>query len=628
MKKYSIISILTVIMVLLTIRCSEDFLEPKPLSIYAPENTFVDPAALNSALIACLRNARHEYYGDSPMFISEGIFSDIAVEGTTDKTGVHMDMPAQILPAENMDNSDRTKLGRYWTEGYKRIKYANTVVSRIDYPEWESEAQRNHILGKAYFHRANVYYRLVHQHGDVPLILEEITEPRLEFYSATRESILRKCKKDLEFAAEWVEHDAPIGDINNAAVNHLLTKVNLALGEFDDAIASASAVISDGRYALMTTRFGADKDDPAHDVIWDLHLEENKALPENKERIWLFIGNETLTEDGASERISIMRQAVPYWGGAGKNKTPTGQTGTTDQPLGALVGGVPVEIDLVAKYGRGIGRFRPSPWSQFELWDDPGDLRHTYPNWVTMEDLIYNNPVLKRDGDPYYAQNLQLYDANGGILCTDTIRSWFDWPQYKLFIPDPTDVTPDGGHGDWYAFRLAETYLLRAEAYAWKDDLANAALDLNAVRTRAGAAAYDVSEVSIGTILDERARELYYEEPRKTELTRVAFIYALTGKQAYNGKSYSLANFHLDNFWYDRVIEKNVFYRDQVRAPFYNYRVAPHIVLWPIPAAAINATTLGHINQNPGYPGAETNIAPLEWVDGPGEGTLVPTTGG
>ncbi|MEX2233007.1 MAG: RagB/SusD family nutrient uptake outer membrane protein, partial [Cyclobacteriaceae bacterium] len=350
--------------------------------------------------------------------------------------------------------------------------------------------------------------------------------------------------------------------------------------------------------------------------------------PENKEGIWLFIGSETLTEDGASERLSIMRQAVPYWGGAGKNKTPTGQTGTTDQPLGAKVGGVPVEIDQVAMYGRGIGRFRPSPWSQFELWDDPNDLRHLYPNWVTMEDLVYNNPVLKRDGDPYYAQPLQLYDNNGGILCTDTIRSWFDWPQYKLFIVDPTDITPDGGHGDWYAFRLAETYLLRAEAYFWKGDLGSAATDVNAVRTRSGATAFAAGDINIGTILDERARELYYEEPRRTELTRIAYILAMTGQQAYNGKTYSLTNFHQDNFWYDRIIEKNVFYRDQVKAPFYNYKVAPWIVLWPIPAAAINANTLGHLNQNLGYPGAETNIAPMEWVDGPGEGTLVPSTGG
>ena len=110
---------------------------------------------------------------------------------------------------------------------------------------------------------------------------------------------------------------------------------------------------------LMTTRFGSYKNDPAHDIIWDLHQEENKALPENTERIWLFVCSESMTEDGASEKLRIMRQAVPYWGGAGKVKTPTGQTGTTDQPLGAKVGGLAVEIDQVAKYGRGIGRFRP-----------------------------------------------------------------------------------------------------------------------------------------------------------------------------------------------------------------------------------------------------------------------------
>ncbi len=626
MKKYKIITIILLIMVVVGIRCTEDFLTPKPLSFYAPENTFVDANGLNAALIACLRNARHEMYGDTPPFISEGIFSDIAVEGTTDKTGVHMDMPAQILPNENMDYSDRTKLGRYWTEAYNRIKYANVVINRIDVAKWKSDAEKNNVLGKAYFHRANVYYRLVNQYGDVPLILTEIMEPKLDFYSCTRESILQKIKKDLEFAAQWVYTDAqgcPIGDINNAAVNHLLTKVNLSLGEFDDAISSANAVINDGVHSLMTIRFGSYKDDPTHDVIWDLHQEENKALPENKERIWLFVCSETLTEDGASEKLTVMRQAVPYWGGAGKNKTPTGQTGTTDQPLGAKVGGKAVEIDLVAKYGRGIGRFRPSPYSQFDVWDDPNDLRHKYPNWMTMENLVYNNPVLKGLGDPYYNKPLQKYDGSGGILCTDTIRSWYNWPHYKLFVIDPTDNTPDGGNGDWYAFRLAETYLLRAEAYCWKGDLVNAAADVNKVRNRAGCASYTPAQVNIGTILDERNRELYYEEPRRTELTRIAFIYAKTGTTCYNGKTYSLANFSTDNFWYDRIIEKNKFYRDQVRAPFYNYRIAEWIVLWPVPTAAISANSLGHINQNPGYPGAETNVTPMKWVDGPGEGSIV-----
>src|SRR4030065_59458 len=317
MKKLSIITLTILIMVFLGIRCSEDFLTPKPLSFYAPENTFVDANGFNSALIACLRNARHEYYEDTPPFVSEMIFSDVAVEGTTDKTGIHMDMPAVILPDANMDFGDVTKLGRYWTEAYSRIKYANVVISRIDNADWTGkEAQRNNILGKAYFHRANVYYRLTHQYGDVPFILEEITGPRLDFYSCTRESILQKCKKDLEFAAQWVDTNAPIGDINKAAVNHLLTKVNLSLLEFDDAIASANAVINDGIHALMTSRFGSAKNNPARDIIWDLHQEENKALPENTESIWLFVCSESMTEDGASEKLRVMRQTVPYWGGA------------------------------------------------------------------------------------------------------------------------------------------------------------------------------------------------------------------------------------------------------------------------------------------------------------------------
>ena len=623
MKKILLSIVFLTALIFIGPRCSEDFLKPEPLSFYAPENTFVNAAGFNAALIACLRNARHEMYGDTPPFISEGIFSDIAVEGTTDKTGIHMDMPAVILPDANFNYGDVTKLGNYWTEAYNRIKYANVVISRIDKAEWKNDAERNNILGKAYFHRANVYYRLVHQFGDVPLILEEITQPKLDFYSCTRESILQKCKKDLDFAAQWVDADAPVGDINKAAVNHLLTKVNMSLLEFDDAIASANAVINDGIHALMTTRFGSYKNDPTRDIIWDLHQEENKALAENTETIWLFVCSETMTEDGASEKLRIMRQAVPYWGGAGKVKTPTGQTGTTDQPGGALVGGHPVEIDQVGMFGRGIGRLRPSPWYQHDLWDDPNDMRHKYPNWMRMEDLVYNVPGLKANGDPYYNQHLQLRDAGGGILCTDTIRSWFDWPHYKLYVIDPTDNTPDGGFGDWYEMRLAETYLLRAEAYFWNDQPDQAAADLNAVRTRAGCAPYTSDQINIGTILDERARELYYEEKRKTEITRIAYILAQTGKPCYNGKTYSMANFGTDNFWYDRVIEKNIFYRNNVKAPFYNYRIAPYIVLWPVLQSAINANSLGHINQNYGYPGFESNITPWKWVDGEGEGSVV-----
>jgi hypothetical protein len=274
-----------------------------------------------------------------------------------------------------------------------------------------------------------------------------------------------------------------------------------------------------------------------------------------------------------------------------------------------------IELPYVVTYGRGIGRNRGVAYSTKYVWTDPNDLRHAPGNWMNMEDLTYNAPSLKNSGNAFYNQPLQLKNASGVVLCTDTIRNWYGWPHYKLYIPSPEEVKPQGGHSDWYIFRLAETYLLRAEAYFWKGDLASAAADINAVRSRAGAADMAPGDVNIGTILDERVRELYYEEPRKTELTRMAFLFAQTGKTAYNGKTYSLDNFHENNFWYDRIMEKTDFYnKNVVTVHGDKYTMSPYHSLFPVPAAAINANTQGVINQNKGYPGAENNIPPLTQI--------------
>ena len=65
----------------------------------------------------------------------------------------------------------------------------------------------------------------------------------------------------------------------------------------------------------------------------------------------------------------------------------------------------------------------------------------------------------------------------GDLLCSDTIRSWFPTPLYKVYIVDQSaeenmNANQFNGatkgnnvsNGNLYLFRLAETYLLRAEA--------------------------------------------------------------------------------------------------------------------------------------------------------------------
>lgn len=207
----------------------------------------------------------------------------------------------------------------------------------------------------------------------------------------------------------------------------------------------------------------------------------------------------------------------------------------------------------------------------------------------------------------------------------DSIRAWYQWPHFKTLVPDPTSSDWNwGGQTPMYIFRAAEVYLLMAEAAYWKNDLATAAEMLNVVRARANAQPHTAAEVNIGTIVDERARELYFEENRHIELTRIAYTFAKTGKSCeYFGRTYSLNNISGPggtgtnvkqegiNFYYDWVMQKNNFYNKGVKHRWAEYKMSVHHILWPVPAAAINANTKGVINQNIGYPGAEKNIAPL-----------------
>jgi hypothetical protein len=148
---------------------------------------------------------------------------------------------------------------------------------------------------------------------------------------------------------------------------------------------------------------------------------------------------------------------------------------------------------------------------------------------------------------------------------------------------------------------------------------------LNVVRIRAGATPLTAADIDIAAILDERARELYYEETRKSELTRIAYTYARTGRpcSVFGGRIYSLDNFSGPgginanvkqegiNFFYDWVMKVNNFYNNPRKVTAAGtYRMSVHHVLWPVPAIAITANTMGRINQNIGYPGAELNEPP------------------
>ena len=115
--------------------------------------------------------------------------------------------------------------------------------------------------------------------------------------------------------------------------------------------------------------------------------------------------------------------------------------------------------------------------------------------------------------------------------------------------------------------RLAETYLLRAEAYVAKSQPQKAADDINVLRTRANATPASAAEMNMDYILDERLRELYLEEFRAVTLTRLGLLF--DRDKRFNPKS------------------------GQTIETFHN--------LWPIPTTEITQNTGAVLKQNDGY---------------------------
>jgi len=284
-----------------------------------------------------------------------------------------------------------------------------------------------------------------------------------------------------------------------------------------------------------------------------------------------------------------MRDAVPCWWWHPVD-TPTGAQGTTDGPEGN-----PLSDSL----GRGIARIRTVPHYNYEIWKQSGDedLRHSDVNWFSIDEFYYNNP----DAGEWHGKSFVRSAVR------ETTRTWFPFPYNKLYIRDEAaQQRPSGGHSDQYIYRLAGLYLLRAEAHHWMGNAGQAAADINAVRERAGAEPVPAGEVTIDYIFDERARELYLETPRKSEMARVAYIMAQLGR---NG--YSLENMHQNNWYYDRVIDTNVYFREELTYGANPYIMRPYHAYWPIPQDEIDSNVEGTINQTPGYTGWENNVEPL-----------------
>ena len=504
--------------------------------------TGVTDSYLNSAkgfddLLRGAYSYTREFYGQERGFSLTEFGVDTFTKGSDGSYKYLNDYTAEFAPSDS-------NVVQVWRFFYQGINAANGVVGRADVVAMDAAVKRRRVA-EARFLRAFYYFHLVRLFGDVPLQLDEVTEPTSQAGRAPKADVYKAIVEDLTAAEADLDATTPeYGRATKGAAEHLLAQVYLTraqAGDFEQAATYARKVIDGGQYTLLPR--WADVFDQKND--------------RNKEAVWSvqFSGNlQTVGTGNRGHLYFLMEYDV--------------------------LPGMQRTID----YGRPFKRFAPTPYL-LGLYDQQKDSR--YRDGFQVMWRANNAATIPKDasGRARFAVGDTAVFLPGRELTAAEIASKpyrvYTPSQYtyrifpttiKFLDPNRPSVTEERGSRDYLVFRLAETYLIAAEALLRAGRPAEALPYFNAVRRRAAVPGYEAqmqvtaAQLSLDAVLDERARELAGETMRWFDLVR-------TGK----------------------LLERVRAYNPDARA-----NIKDSHVLRPIPQTQIDRTQ-GGFPQNPGY---------------------------
>ncbi|EFK56274.1 RagB/SusD family nutrient uptake outer membrane protein [Sphingobacterium spiritivorum] len=518
--------------------CSKDFLDEDTSGFQAPDNTYTTTNGFETGLTGLYAFARLEFQTWTNDFFTQGATPQESLQVGTDIVAIKTTgTDATLAPFSNYTlNPASSYVRNYWRFSYGLIGNSNLILSALDNPDikWTDPVNDpKRVRATADFFRAYGYRYLVSLYGDVPWVDKVSETPRTDFTRTPKAEVLQHMITDLRYASENLPDNPNTvadGKLTKWAALHYLAEAYLWANKPDSAIIAANAVINSGYFKLNDQRFGVEKDN-AGDYFHDMFIEKNQNRKSgNQETIWA-MQLEYNSQGGGDLYTDWSKRAwVPFY---------SQQTGF-------------VLADSLG--GRGLGHIRPFDWwlNGYEAQD----VRNSKYN--IKRDWYHNDPK-----SPLFGTKLNITQEikeSGNVFATTT-----------KFFYGKTAENPafEGNMKDRVKVRLAETYLLLAEAYLQKSNPGLAADAINVVRARAKATPASAAQVNIDYLLDERARELLGEEMRRITLSRF-------GREVF----------------LRRVKELNT----QSKAA-----IKEGNELWPIPQEVIDANSDAVFPQNQGY---------------------------
>lgn len=537
--KYFLLIIILGFLVMPFSSCKK-FLEEKQVASLT-QDYYKDESGLNSLINGLYVYARvkHEWDGNGAKLIEPETDAYMHVDGNfarmvSGSYGTNVSsITANVFRYLGDANSSYAPMG-----AYPHINNCNIALDIIDNIKpgkfGTDEAYRKQKRSEILFLRAWAYYLVSNQLGDVPLLLTPKREDNSIYYypKAKLEDIYKQIISDVRFAYENLPVSNDPARVSKAAAGHLLAKLYLNRAQaaaFQNSAEQHLKMLFKGNVAtdldsvititteVITSRGGTGGLAPDY---WTLFDPKNEASP-HREILW-------------SAQFDVNRSVNGRFGG---NRS-------ANYHVGNYLDGTGITRDLI--YGRPFATYKPTDWGYDNFRDKVHDSRYyktfqyeyfsNLPNptgsftWSAATAAWWN--ANKPAGEPTVASGQQrilngkralVYVENQKNEALDSLTVMSQpyqvlarWVRsastgkyyYRLFYngnpmglntsirniylsskkyvdPFRANFNSEDGTRDAILMRLAETFLIRAEAYGRKGQYALAVSDINAVRQRA-----------------------------------------------------------------------------------------------------------------------------------------------
>lgn len=526
-------------------------LDNKPYSFTTGENFYKTASEVELGLTGCysLINVEH-IEGAGSQGATFHTVMPIMLNAGTDELVTRDGYTVDYSQFGYLNYTSQNQRLRYnWFYLFVGVNRVNYLIDKIDAVQMNT-ARKEAIIGEARFLRGLYYMYLSMMYGAVPLHLTPNHDPQLPRQSL--EKVYAQIIEDFEFAYNVLPNRADIsGRANKWSAAGFLAKVYTYLGS-----CKRNNVGADLNFSLNS--FDWVDADEMYDkaLILTDDIIDNSGYKLIDEYSYLFYEttNNWKNEESLFSSISSFSSTAGNYHVWVYFQAPQGNTNS---------------------FGGGQGLFRPTAEVYYRY--DRLDLRLNQNLALSFNDT---SPKEIIDGVSYFKPRV--------INHTDVNRlntQFYCAAKYRMMDPTEKRISLSRSSGDVSLLRFADIYLLHAEAlYYSNSDEVNARKYIVKVRERVTTSATELNTLNTAyfkpnfeeELLDERSRELCFENWRRIDLIRFGKLGSAIAAMNRNASSWNVVAPTLQENW------------------------SPNKIWFPIPRTEFDlAPALG--DQNPNY---------------------------